>query len=49
MEPHHIVLAKNFQTDISAFAHIPAEELFIFPARMSHNIFSTYSFCNYPS
>ncbi|CAA7267451.1 unnamed protein product [Cyclocybe aegerita] len=26
------VLAKNFQTDISAFAHIPAEELFIFPA-----------------
>ncbi|KAF9532687.1 oxalate decarboxylase [Crepidotus variabilis] len=26
------VLAKNFQTDISAFAHIPDEELFIFPA-----------------
>ncbi|KAF9483194.1 oxalate decarboxylase [Pholiota conissans] len=25
------VLAKNFQTDISAFAHIPAEELYIFP------------------
>jgi len=26
------VLAKNFQADISAFAHIPAEELYIFPA-----------------
>ncbi|CAA7267452.1 unnamed protein product [Cyclocybe aegerita] len=26
------VLAKNFQTDISAFARIPAEELYIFPA-----------------
>jgi oxalate decarboxylase family bicupin protein len=26
------VLAKNFQTDISAFAHIPAEELYIFPS-----------------
>ncbi|KAI5122517.1 hypothetical protein M0805_005245 [Coniferiporia weirii] len=26
------VLAKNFQTDISAFDHIPAHELYIFPA-----------------
>ena len=25
-------LAKNFQTDISAFAHIPSHELYIFPA-----------------
>jgi len=49
MEPRYIVLAKNFQADISAFAHIPAEEPLIFPARMSHNFFSTYSFCNYSS
>ncbi|EPQ54172.1 oxalate decarboxylase [Gloeophyllum trabeum ATCC 11539] len=26
------VIAKNFQTDISAFDHIPAEELYIFPS-----------------
>ncbi|KDR78673.1 hypothetical protein GALMADRAFT_244166 [Galerina marginata CBS 339.88] len=26
------VLAKNFQTNISAFAHIPSEELYIFPS-----------------
>ncbi|KAF9558844.1 oxalate decarboxylase [Agrocybe pediades] len=26
------VLAKNFQTNASAFAHIPAEELYIFPS-----------------
>jgi hypothetical protein len=26
------VLAKNFQTDISAFDHIPAQELYIFPS-----------------
>ena len=26
------VLAKNFQTDISAFDHIPGKELYIFPA-----------------
>ncbi|KAI0749328.1 oxalate decarboxylase [Daedaleopsis nitida] len=26
------VLAKNFQTDISAFDHIPAEQLYIFPS-----------------
>ena len=26
------VLAKNFQTDMSAFDHIPGEELYIFPA-----------------
>ncbi|KAH9481877.1 Oxalate decarboxylase OxdC [Psilocybe cubensis] len=26
------VLAKNFQTDISAFAHIPSQELYIFPS-----------------
>ncbi|KAF8903709.1 oxalate decarboxylase [Gymnopilus junonius] len=26
------VLAKNFQTNISAFAHIPAQELYIFPS-----------------
>ena len=26
------VLSKNFQVDPSAFAHIPAEELYIFPA-----------------
>ena len=26
------VLAKNFQTDISAFDHIPASELYIFPS-----------------
>jgi len=25
------VLAKSFQTDISAFAHIPAQQLYIFP------------------
>ena len=29
-----LVLAKNFQTDASAFAHIPAEELYIFPSSM---------------
>ncbi|RDB25886.1 Oxalate decarboxylase OxdC [Hypsizygus marmoreus] len=28
------VLAKNFQVNISAFAHIPAEELYIFPAAL---------------
>jgi hypothetical protein len=27
------VLAKNFQTDISAFEYIPGAELFIFPGR----------------
>ncbi|KAF8151028.1 oxalate decarboxylase [Crassisporium funariophilum] len=26
------VLAKNFQTNITAFAHIPSEELYIFPS-----------------
>ena len=26
------VLAKNFQTNMSAFDHIPGEELYIFPA-----------------
>jgi oxalate decarboxylase/phosphoglucose isomerase-like protein (cupin superfamily) len=26
------VLAKNFQADISAFEHIPAENLYIFPS-----------------
>ena len=29
------VLAKNFQTDISAFANIPGEELYIFPSSTS--------------
>ncbi|KAF8071551.1 oxalate decarboxylase [Lyophyllum atratum] len=28
------VLSKNFQSNISAFAHIPAEELYIFPAAL---------------
>ncbi|KAG6843607.1 hypothetical protein H0H87_002625, partial [Tephrocybe sp. NHM501043] len=28
------VLAKNFQANISAFAHVPAEELYIFPATL---------------
>ena len=37
---HDTVLAKNFQTDISAFAHIPAEELFIFPARKFQLLFT---------
>jgi oxalate decarboxylase family bicupin protein len=31
------VLAKNFQTDISAFAHIPAQELYIFPSTPPSN------------
>lgn len=29
------VLAKNFQADISAFDHIPGQELYIFPAGKS--------------
>lgn len=29
------VLAKNFQTDMSAFDHIPGKELYIFPAGAS--------------
>lgn len=29
------VLAKNFQTDESAFAQIPGSELYIFPGRAS--------------
>lgn len=28
------VISKNFQTNISAFSHIPAEELYIFPAAL---------------
>ena len=32
------VLAKNFGTSISAFDHIPSQELYIFPAREAcHN------------
>ncbi|KAG6852813.1 hypothetical protein C0991_008968, partial [Blastosporella zonata] len=30
----NLVLAKNFQANISAFSHIPAEELYIFPAAL---------------
>lgn len=30
------VLAKNFQTDISAFDKIPGQELYIFPAGAYH-------------
>lgn len=29
------VIAKNFQTDVSAFNNIPTGERYIFPARMS--------------
>ena len=31
------VLAKNFKTSISAFDHIPGEELYIFPAGACRN------------
>ncbi|CAL1716033.1 unnamed protein product [Somion occarium] len=31
------VIAKNFQTNISAFDHIPADELYIFPAEVPHD------------
>lgn len=34
------VLAKNFQTDESAFAQIPGSELYIFPGRMLNSLFS---------
>lgn len=38
------VLARNFQTDISAFNEIPGEQLYIFPGskRISHTV--TYVF-----
>jgi hypothetical protein len=41
------VLAKNFQTDISAFDHIPAAELYIFPTSKllsSHSLRPPLSF-----
>jgi hypothetical protein len=39
------VLAKNFQTDLSAFEYIPGAELYIFPSRTYIYTFSTL----YPS
>jgi oxalate decarboxylase/phosphoglucose isomerase-like protein (cupin superfamily) len=43
------VLAKNFQTDISAFDYIPGEQLYIFPAGTSrimqwHHLFTDSTF-----
>ena len=43
------VLAKNFRTDISAFDHIPAEELYIFPAGPSLLLLPSHGHTNMSS
>ena len=37
------VLAKNFQTSIAAFDHIPAEQLYIFPGGSYHSFLGLFS------
>lgn len=41
------VLAKNFKTDISAFDHIPAKELYMFPAGLFYFSPAFYSRLSY--